>query len=101
MEENFQRLAAEIPGEWKKLARFLHVRHAKIVEITLNNPNDVVEQAYQMLRHWWTNYSATCQSWSECLGKALCERPIGRNDLAKKFANYSSTSETTTSDCDE
>ena len=88
-----QKLAAKIPGTWKPLARFLGVKEEKIEEIEANNRAKVVEQAYQMLWFWRTHLASDSPSWSESLGKALCEEMVGRNDLARELFNYSPPNE--------
>ncbi|XP_028397851.1 uncharacterized protein LOC114521572 [Dendronephthya gigantea] len=79
-------LADKIPGEWKKLAKFLKVGDNKIEEISLNHPGNVVWQAYMMLKLWWNSncYLARPRNhWREKLRRGLSE--IDRNDLAERF----------------
>ncbi|CAB4019456.1 PREDICTED: uncharacterized protein LOC109462411, partial [Paramuricea clavata] len=83
MDNHLLKLAQNIPGDWKELAKFLGISDSKIKEIRLNNLADVVWQAYMMLKHWWTSRHQAAQSWREELRKALCE--IDRQDLAQDF----------------
>ncbi|CAB4045656.1 malignant fibrous histiocytoma-amplified sequence 1 homolog isoform X2, partial [Paramuricea clavata] len=83
MDNHLLKLAQNIPGDWKELAKFLGISDSKIKEIRLNNLTDVVWQAYMMLKHWWTSRHQAAQSWREELRKALCE--IDRQDLAQDF----------------
>ena len=83
MNNHLLKLAEKIPGDWKKLAIFLGISDSKIKEIHLDNRDNVVWQAYVMLKHWWTSRPPAAQPWGEELGKALCE--INRLDLAQDF----------------
>ena len=83
MDSHLLKLARNIPEDWKIVAKFLGNSDGKIAEIYLNNRDDVVWQAYMMLKHWWTSRPQAAQSWREELGKALCE--INRQDLAQDF----------------
>ena len=77
------KLAQEIPKSWNILAKFLGVKDSKIDEITLNNPYNVVRQAYLMLTHWLESHDETTRPWYEELGNAL--REINRYDLSQDF----------------
>lgn len=83
MQKHLLRLAKNIPGDWKEVAIYLGVRDNKIEEISLNHPNNVSWQAYEMLKCWWSSHGEAAQPWREKLSEALCE--IGRHDLAKDF----------------
>ena len=83
MSIHLQKLAYKVPKDWDKLARHLRISDEKIDEIFLNNRHDVCEQAYRMLKYWWSNYGKHVHSWREDLGKAL--REIDRHDLAEEF----------------
>ena len=83
MDNHLLKLARNIPGDWKIVAKVLGISDSKIKEIQLNDRDDVVWQAYLMLKHWWTSRSPAAQSWREELNKALCA--INRQDLAQDF----------------
>jgi hypothetical protein len=85
MNNHLLKLAQNIPGGWKELAIFLGISDSKIKEIHLNHRDNVVWQAYMMLKHWWTSRHQAAQSWREELNKALCE--INRQDLAQYFTD--------------
>jgi len=82
-EQELQRLAEEIPEDWKRLGRAvgLKEKHLKIIEI--DNPDDVFERALATLFKWKEKQGqeATYQK----LATALDDELVQRRDLVETF----------------
>ena len=82
-EQELQRLAEEIPEDWKRLGRAvgLKEKHLKIIEI--DNPDDVFERALATLFKWREKQGqeATYQK----LARALDDELVQRRDLVETF----------------
>jgi FtsZ-binding cell division protein ZapB len=83
MAKHLMKLAQKVTRVWKVLAIFLDVSNAKQDEISLNNKESVVLQAYEMLNHWWVSKGKHARSWRDELRDALGK--IERSDLVKDF----------------
>lgn len=82
-DEELQRLAEEIPEDWKRLGRAvgLKEKHLKIIEI--DNPDDVFERALATLFKWKEKQGqdATYKK----LARALDDELVQRRDLVETF----------------
>lgn len=82
-EQELQRLAEEIPEDWKRLGRAvgLKEKHLKIIEI--DNPDNVFERALATLFKWKEKQGqeATYQK----LATALDDELVQRRDLVETF----------------
>jgi hypothetical protein len=84
MNKHLMKLAHEVAGDWEILATFLGVSDAKKQQISRDNNQKVVLQAYEMLKHWWLSNGKDANSgWRDQLAQAL--REFGRVDLAEDF----------------
>ncbi|XP_078346283.1 uncharacterized protein LOC144631671 isoform X2 [Oculina patagonica] len=83
--DELEKLANEIPSDWKKLGRRLGIKEAKLTAIERENNYETSEQAYRMLRHW--KQSKACEATYNELFEALSNKETGvsRSDLALKY----------------
>ncbi|KAL9979074.1 hypothetical protein ACROYT_G016676 [Oculina patagonica] len=82
-DQELQRLAEEIPEDWKRIGRAvgLKEKHLKIIEI--DNPDDVCERAYATLCKW-VEKQGTDATYRK-LARALDDELVQRRDLVEKF----------------
>ena len=82
-EQELQRLAEEIPEDWKRLGRAvgLKEKHLKIIEI--DNPDDVVERALATLFKWKEKQGQ--EATYKKLARALDDELVQRRDLVETF----------------
>ena len=82
-DQELQRLAEEIPEDWKRIGRAvgLKEKHLKIIEI--DNPDGVCEKAYATLRKWVEKQGQ--EATYKKLARALDDELVQRRDLVEKF----------------
>ena len=82
-DKELQRLAEEIPGDWKRIGRAvgLKEKHLKIIEI--DNPDDVCERGYVTLSKWKEKQGQ--EATYRKLARALDDELVQRRDLVETF----------------
>ena len=75
-------LAGELADKWKMFGYRTNLE-SEVKSIEANYSNDIVEQAYRILKAW-EQFRASKATYEE-LGIAL--RQVGRTDLAEKYCN--------------
>ena len=92
-DEDLEWLSHHVEQEWKVLGRRLRIKEERLCATDTDHP-DMVEKAYQMLRHWKEKNGSAATY--KVLHDALCHRLVSRRDLAEQLWEYSNLPQFTT-----
>ena len=92
-DEDLEWLSHHVVQKWKVLGGRLRIEEGRLLAIDTEH-RDMVEKAYQMLRHWkiMNGSDATYR----VLHDALCHPLVSRRDLAEQLWEYSNLPQFTT-----
>lgn len=76
-------VAYELGASWKMLGRTLAIPEAVLEHIEADNPRDLSERCYSVLRRWTEVFGSAATY--ECLARALQHPMVGRGKLALKY----------------
>lgn len=76
-------VAYELGASWKMLGRTLAIPEAVLEQIEADNPRDLSERCYSVLRRWTEVFGSAATY--ECLARALQHPMVGRGKLALKY----------------
>ena len=92
-DEDLEWLSDRVEHKWKALGRRLQITESRL-RVTDTEHQDMIEKAYQMLRHWKImNGSAATY---RVLHDALCHPLVSLKVLAEELSEYSNLPQFTT-----
>ena len=88
LDDDLQWLSKKLGKKWKALAKQLGFDQDDVDVFDING-NEVEDKSCSMLC-WWKRREASSATY-KVLYKALCDKLVGRNDLAEKYCIRKST----------